>query len=526
MIRTFSRLKLRLLINGVKRSKNKVALILSIVVAIAVLCFSIIGLIALRNADRAWFPPVVISGLSILMVAWLVLPLLVGMTDGTVDPSRLAHLPIRRHQLITGLLASTLIGIMPICIGFVLLGFLLFANSVGSALVIVVAAFLALLLGSVLAQIGSASLSGLLRGRRTRDIAGAVLGFLAIGGGLLAQFGIHLIDDIELSQLEGFARIVRWTPGGWIGQAMVWSTEGNWFGAVGALLATALALAAAGALWWKLLDQLMTASEARGGSESTGTLVPRLLGSLPGLPPAIKAATARSLKTIRRDPRAWAAMAGQLPMLLLVGFPITALSDENRSAAVLFTGALGLYAGILNSNLFGFDGRAVWLDQLSGRTMRPVLWGKTLAHALIILPFLVIIVFGLAFFTDGWRFVIAGFGLAIASFGCITGVLARSSILHGMPAPEGVNPFAGQGTGQGAAQGFQLMGAFLLGLALAFVPSVLVVGLSLFRWWIGAIAAPLAAAFGLFAWRWGVNTAARAVERDAPEFLQRMTFTQ
>jgi len=269
----------------------------------------------------------------------------------------------------------------------------------------------------------------------------------------------------------------------------------------------------------------MTASEDRGGGESTGTLVPRLLSRLPGLPPTIKAATARSLKTIRRDPRAWAAMAGQLPMLLLVGFPITALSDENRSAAVLFTGAIGLYAGILNSNLFGFDGRAVWLDQLSGPTMKPVLWGKTLAHALIILPFLVVMVFGLAFFTDGWRFVIAGFGLAIGSFGCITGVLARSSIIHGMPAPEGVNPFAGQGTGQGAAQGLQLMGAFVVGLLLALVPSALVVGLSLFRWWIGAIAAPLAAAFGLFAWRWGVNTAARTVERDAPEFLQRMTIT-
>jgi len=182
MIRTFARLKLRLLINGVKRSKNKFTLILSIMVALAALCISIVGLIVLRNADDAWFPPVVISALAILMVAWLVLPLLVGMTDGTVDPSRLAHLPIRRHQLIAGLLASTLIGIMPICIGLVLLGLVMFANSVGSAAVIVVAAFLALLLGSVLAQIGSASLSGLLRGRRTRDVAGAVLGFLAIGG--------------------------------------------------------------------------------------------------------------------------------------------------------------------------------------------------------------------------------------------------------------------------------------------------------------------------------------------------------
>jgi len=523
MIRIFARLKLRLLANGLKRSKNKTALVFSILFALILLGLGIIGLVALRLADPAWFRPVVTSSLAVLMVAWLVLPLLIGMTDGTVDPSRLAHLPIRRHQLIAGLLASTLIGIMPISIGIVLLGFVMFANSVGSAIVIVVAAILALLLGSVLAQVGSASLSGLLRGRRTRDIAGAVLGFLAIGGGLLAQFGLQLIDDIELHQLEAFARIARWTPGGWVGQAMVWGTEGRWLPAVGALIATAAGIVVAGAAWWALLDRLMTASEARGGGESTGTLVPRLLGRLPGLSPAIKASTARSLKTIRRDPRAWAAMAGQLPMLLLVGFPITALSDENRSAAVLFTGALGLYAGILNSNLFGFDGRAVWLDQLAGPTMKPVLWGKSLAHGLIIVPFLVVIVFSLAFFTDGWRYVIAGFGLAIGSFGCITGVLARSSVLHGMPAPDGVNPFAGQGTGQGAAQGFRLMGAFLLGLMLAFVPSVLVVGLSLLRWWIGAVAAPLAACFGLFAWRWGVNSAARTVERDAPEFLERMT---
>lgn len=525
MIRIFSRLKLRLLANGLKRSNNKMVLVISILFALGVLALSIVGLVVLRAANPAWFPPVVISALSILMVAWLVLPLLVGMTDGTVDPSRLAHLPIRRRQLISGLLASTMIGIMPICIGLVLLGLVMFANSAGSAIVIVAAAFLALVLGSLLAQIGSASLSGLLRGRRTRDVAGALLGFLAIAGGLLAQFGIQLIDDIKLSQLQSFARFARWTPGGWIGQAIVWATEARWLPAVGALAATMLFIAAAGALWWALLDRLMTASEARGGGESTGTLVPRLLGRLPGLPPTVKAATARSLKTIRRDPRAWAAMAGQLPMLLLVGFPITALSDENRNIAVLFTGALGLYAGILNSNLFGFDGRSVWLDQLSGATMKPVLWGKTLAHGLIIVPFLVVLVFGLAVFTDGWQYVIAGFGLAIGSFGCITGVLARSSILHGMPAPEGVNPFAGQGTGQGAAQGFRLMGAFLIGLALAFVPSVLVVGLSLLRWWLGAIAAPMAAAFGLLAWRWGVNTAARTVERDAPEFLERMTFT-
>lgn len=524
MIRTFLRLKLRLLANGIARSRAKAALIAGIIFCLFVLSVVYTGHFALRVVDPAWIEPVVISAFAVLIMVWAVAPLLVGMTDGTIDPSRLVHLPLPRRKLVSGLLASTLIGIVPIAVAIGLVGFLLVSTSIVSALITLVAAFLALLLGSAVAQVGSTSMSGLLQGRRTKDIAGAVLGVMAIGGGIFAQFGLQLLTKVELHQLQSFARIVKWTPGGWLGQAVVFGRDGRTAWALLALLAGLAFVVVACAIWSKLLGRLMTTSESRAaGDANTGTLLSRGVRWFPGLSGPVRAATARSLKSIRRDPRAWANIAGQLPLLLIVGFPVAALANSDQSQAVLFAGSVGLYAGMLNSNLFGYDGRSLWLDLVSSPNMKSVLWGKTLAHALIIGPLLLLIVVGLAAYTGGWRYVIAAIGIAAVAFGSVTSTLATGSVRYGMPMPENVNPFAGSGTGQGMSQGLMLMIALVVGLLIAAIPSAIVIGLSLLRWWLGALVAPLAVVFGILIWQRGINRATALIRDNSPEFLERLT---
>jgi len=519
MVATLVGLKLRLLRNGYRSRQTQIAVGAFSTFALMALAGLLFSAVVFR-ARPEYAAPWIILIFSVSLVLWITVPLLVGMTDGAIDPARLSHLPVGGPRLVVALMAASAVGIVP---GFFLAGLLVLvvgATSVGQVFFTVAAAVTLLSMCVVTAQVGSNSMSGLLRGRRTRDVAAAVLAVIAMSTGLFFQFGMRAVMDSSLEQQWAVARWLRWTPGGWVGQAVAWSRAGDWPLAFLGLASGWLFTALMGFAWWRLLQRLLTTTEQMGGANaSTSKFIPFFVRWLPG-GEGTHAAVARSLRSIRRDPREWANITSQLPLLLVVGFPVAEI-DSNE--VVLFTGAAGIYGGMLNSNLFGMDGRAMWIDQLSAHSMASVIWGKTVAHALIVVPILAAGVIGLALWKDGWQYAIQGIALAIASFGAITGAVSVASIRYALPLPEGANPFAGQGTGQSASQGFLLLGSLLVGFLLSLPAVGLVVGASLYKWWVGILVCPIAVLYGLHTWRKGVHAASREATADGPELLERLT---
>lgn len=519
MIVTLVRLKVRLLLNGYRNRQALWAIGFFAFFGILMLIGLLASAFVFRRQPELAEPWLIII-FSVALVLWVVVPLMVGMTDGAIDPARLAHLPVGGPRFVAGLMAASAVGLVPL---FFLTGMLLLtigSRTPAEFVFAVVAAFSVLIMCVVTAQVGSNSMSGMLRGRKTRDIAAALLAVVAMSAGLFFQFGMRIVSESTLAQQMSVARVLRFTPGGWIGQAVAWSRSGDWGLAMIGLLAGWGFIAVMGWVWWRLLQRLLTTSEQIGGAASdTSAFIASWLRWLPGGEP-VHAATARALRSIRRDPREWANIASQLPLLLIVGFPVAQIDSEQ---VVMFSGAAGVYGGMLNANLFGMDGRAIWMDQLSAVRISSVIWGKTLAHAFVVVPLLTMTVVGLAIWKDGWEYAVQGIALAIAAFGAISGAVSVASVRYALPLPEGVNPFAGQGTGQSASQGFLLLGSLLVGFLLALPAGIVVIGSSMYQWWLGVLLSPVAVAYGLFLWRRGVHRAHREAELHGPELLERLT---
>ena len=94
MVGLLVRLKLRLLRNALRSSKQaRASFILSVIAAGIVAVGVFTGLAALRGQDAA--VDLVTVVFTVFAFGWLILPLLVFGLDGTLDPSTLALYPLR-----------------------------------------------------------------------------------------------------------------------------------------------------------------------------------------------------------------------------------------------------------------------------------------------------------------------------------------------------------------------------------------------------------------------------------------------
>ncbi len=112
MARIFVRLKLRLVRNGLRSGQYATLFTIGAAGAAVLAFISFVSLAALRtdsvNDDAT------VAAFAAITVAWLVVPLLGFGTDETLDPQRLALLPLRRSELLRGLFAAAVVGVAPI----------------------------------------------------------------------------------------------------------------------------------------------------------------------------------------------------------------------------------------------------------------------------------------------------------------------------------------------------------------------------------------------------------------------------
>jgi ABC-2 type transport system permease protein len=524
----FVQLKLRLMtgaLRGDGSTARVVGLILAVVVGLYVMPAGFILLASLHGRPLAGDAGIVVFAAA--FAGWAVLPLLAFGTDETLDPARLALLPLRRRTLVTGLLAAALTGIGPVVTFVVLLGVVAAeANGPGPAAAGVAAVLLELALCVAASRALTTAFSGLLRSRRGSDfgvIAGALLTFAVIAGNVAFQ---RSLAGGRLGQgIRAIAGVARWTPPGLLAHAISAAARGDYPAALAGLAvgaATALLLLWA---WIAVLGRTLISQDAStqvsrrrarraalapaGNGAPAGDLAPVGVAAAGGGEPARAAAAwggrmallgssravtvaVKELRYSWRDPRRKAAWLG-LGMAVIVTLSVSSLGTGRGLAGavgpVLVIAAVygGVIAGIQSANQFGLDGGAFWLNVAATsrpQQLRADLAGKNLASGLVALPVFALLYTALGLLADQAIYPAAAFGMAAAALGVTLGIASVASVLMPYAVPQRrASAFGGAGTGRGFLAGLANLAIMILAVLL-LGPVLVLLMLVHTGWWL------------------------------------------
>jgi ABC-2 type transport system permease protein len=520
-------LKLALLRNGLRRSNwvQQAALALG---ALAGLPLAFGGFLLLALVPRA--EPQ--AGLILVQVVFLLLfcgwglfPLLSFAGDASLDPSRLALLPLRPGQLVAGLSLAACVGVAPLCTLVALGGAVVGFGTLGPGVVLVVAA---VLVQFALCIVGSrallTALSRQLRSRKARDLVIVLVSVTALAFNLALQVGARVAERIEQADLEALRPLVRvlgWLPTGLAARALVDAGQGRLLAATAELAGAVLAVLLLGWWWWRSLDRVLTTAEpaARRRAGQPAGLFPRPLRRL--LPADQRGAVAaKELRYLARHPRL--RVAWVISCLLGLGLVVfVALTDGlHHPWMVLASLTMAFLASQNSLNQFGFDGAAYWTQVVSGADPRGDLTGRNLASLLTGTVTTAVLALVLAAFTGGWLYVPVALCLGVGALALSLGVADVVSVRFAYPLPDDAsNLWAVQGTGQGCLVGVVQMVAFAAqGILLLPLAALVAVGLVV---WTPALVlvCPLAVAYGVWLWRVGLDLGAAWLTGHQPELL-------
>ena len=482
-------LKLALLRNGLRRSNwaQQAALALGALAGLP-LAFGGFLLLALvpRAEPRAGLL-LVEAVFLLLFLGWGLFPLLSFAGDASLDPSRLALLPLRPGQLVAGLSLAACVGVAPLCTLVALGGAVVGFGTLGPGLVLVVAA---VLVQFALCIVGSrallTALSRQLRSRKARDLVIVLVSVNAIGFNLALQVGARLAERLERSDLEALRPLVRvlgWLPPGLAARSLVDASQGRLLASAAELAGAALAVALLGWWWWRSLDRVLTTAE-----------------------PAARA------------------RAGRQPTRLFLGLGLivfVSLTEGLRHPwIVLASLAMAFLASQNSLNQFGFDGPAYWTQVVAGADPRGDLVGRNLASMVTGTLTTAVLALVLALVTGGWLYVPVALCLGVGVLALSLGVADVISVRFPYPLPDDAsNLWAVQGTGQGCLVGVVQMVAFAA-QGLLLLPLVALVGVGLVLWPPALVlVCPLAIAYGAWLWRVGLGLGADWLAGHQPELL-------
>lgn len=524
-------LRLTLLRNGLRAgsgsTQRQIGFVLGAVsgAAVAVLGFSLLA--ATRGQPgTATHTGVVVF--TVIAVGWVVLPILTFGSDDLLDPTRLSLLPLSRTELMTILGVGSLIGVAPVATLLACFGLAAgVAAGPGQLAAALVAAGLEAGFCVVLSRVVAASLSGLLRSRRGRDIGIAATTLVALSAQLLNPLLQHLArgHNGAGATVAILAGPLRWTPPGLLASTPLLVQQGHPWAALLRLALVGGLVVAGFVLWERLVSRSMVRIDTSGSRRRrTSALVPRSVGWL--LPAGrVGALAAKDLRYLTRDPRRGIAqLIGVLfPALALVLGP--ALSSGSRPGrwAVFVVCVIAAFAALQGGNRFGQDGTSVWTllsSQTSPRDAGRDLLGGDLATLIVTIPLLVVVGVLTATLTGGWSYLPPAAGLAAA----LLLVMTAGSGIVAVRAPYAIpdnprNAFSNGGAGQGCAAGLISVCLLISGFASCLpLLALLLPALHDDRWgWALLAAGPI---YGLVLGAGVRRFAAQQWVRRGPEVLQ------
>jgi len=530
-VRLLVRLKLALVRGGLQAVGIRGRIAFGVAWVFAV-CFGLlagVGLTAVRVAPPERVGDIALMAFAVLFLGWVLGPLLGVASDATMDPDRLALLPLGPRQLIPGLLATSAVGFGGLFTLVVLAGAVVGFVPLSGAAVVTVAAIAVLFATCVTgSRLAVTALSGLARTRRGKDVAVAVAPLLA----LAFNVGLQLLSRRAgegRAVLTGWPRLVaELLPSGPAALSVGAARQGHVVVALAWLAPAAGVLVGAGWLWGVLLERVLTVAEGRGGKADTAAgarprrskdLFPRLLPFLPRT--RMGAVAAKDLRMTWRDPRLRATYAA---LVFPVLAPIFVYGGHSRvePALVFIPAGVMLPLGLQSLNELGIDGARYWTNVAAGDDIKADLLGKNLARAVVGSGFLVVALPLLAAATGGWSRLPAALGLAAVILGITVGTGNIASVAVPVPIPESrTNMWSSGSMGQGLA----LLGPTLLAM---IVDGTMIVPFAIAsflvhdpRWVAALIVAEVAAGAG--AWRAGLAIGVRRARGRMPELLEALS---
>jgi len=521
----FARLKLRLLANGLRSPQRLLMFLLAAAGAawIALIAFAAVASLRGDTEQAADFTVVLFGAITL---GWTVLPVLGYGSDETLDPQRLALLPLTRKQLLTGLFVASTVGIAPTATIVALSG-ALFALPHGVPQTILV--LLGVLGTLALCIVGSrtlvTALIPLLRSRRGRDAVVVGVTLLAVAPQALRFIQLRGSGQTTRHALAAAASTLRWTPFAIGGTVASEAARGHLMNAllgVGALVGLIVALLW---LWSRALQRVLTLADAparpatrRHDVSVRLPLFPRWVRWLPAN--RVGAIAAKDLRYFARDPRRRAATIGALTIPAVV--LLSRLSEQAPSPATTLLALLAvLPASQLSLNQFGLDGAASWAYVASGDDPQADMTGKNLAAGLFVLPLVLVTALLFAATSGGWSWLPLTVGLIPGVLGVVLGIGNVVSVRAPYAVPDRRNPLAAN-AGQGCVATLAGMGA-LAAEAIVLVPPALVVVLlvGVLPLAVATVAGVLVGdAYGIVAWLWGRRVATRIAGARLPELLE------
>ncbi len=514
-------LKLRLLRNALRSSTQaKVSFVVSTTFAVLVAVGTFAGLAALRGHSASVDLTTVIF--TLFAFGWLILPLLAFGLDGTLDPATLALYPLRTRPLAVGLLAASATGAWPLANVVGLLGVTVGLARGGFGLfVALLAVLLEVLFCLTMARFVTAALAGLLRSRRGKDFAA----FLIIPIFALYEVFTQLVPKLTAegkltpASFAGVDGWMRWIPPGLAAHAIQDASNGHPGTALLRLALLAAVIVVLGRLWIGSLGRgLVTVDTSTQSSAVRGAALPFGRYGLRGT------VTARFWVYQRRDPNS--IISWCITGVVMIAVSVSTILTPRYLGGLLGSAAFGAaLVAVLHSNSIGVSGPGFGFEAMAltgRRALRAYFSGQNIALAMIAVPLLTLISFGLAAVA---KHPVDGFlGMAVDLAGIGAGLALGSVFAVTMPYP--VEKRVGSPTPRPADgyMGYRLAGSFgsLFGTVAAVIPVVL--GAVLTRSDPVAVRMPVlvlcALGYGtVLAWI-GVRIAGRVAEQRLPDLYQ------
>ncbi|WP_240796572.1 transporter [Streptomyces sp. RFCAC02] len=522
---TFARLKLSLLRNGARQSTGRsAAFIGSVVLAVLLGALGALGVSALRGNEHAAAGCTVL--VAVIALGWAFLPMFVGAADETLDPGRLAMLPLSPVAMMTGQLTASVVGPGPLFTLLLLVGSAVAtAHGVGGTVVAVVAVPLTLLVCTALSRTIATVNARLLTSRKGRDLA-VLSGIVVVLGAQFLNVVLSRLGESESAgPLHSTADVVRWIPPATAVEAVRAAGDGSWGVALGALAATAAAALLLLEWWRRALTRLMvrpdastyqdaSAGRARRGTGETGVAA-RLSASVTGT------VALRTLRYAWRNPKSKMSWTMALGMGLIMPVVSAAQGSPSIHTAYWSSALLGLQM----FNQFGLDHSGFWLVAQTISTPADALRelrGRTGAIAVIAVPYTVLAVVFTAALSGDWAALPGVLGISFAVLGALVAVGVVGSVLFPYSIPEDgamKNVVPGQA---GLA-----WGSILFGAVAAAVLCAPVIGSAV---WLGTsdsaaigVVLPFGIVWGLFLTWAGLRLAAPRTVTRLPEILAAVT---
>jgi ABC-2 type transport system permease protein len=507
-------LRWRLIDNQTTRSGRKrrrwPAVLFSVLYAVG----NIAGLAVARVIDDTGAEQTLVVLASSLALGWIFGPILSGGVDETVDPTRLALLPLRTSERFTVQVAAAMSGTGPAAalIGLsvgIPVGFAGFDAALPAVLLAGPVSVLAVLgMGRVVAAV----LAIAQRSRAGRDLAVLVASLVAGALFVLAQLGSEFAD----ARGERIVGWLAWAPWSWGARAASAARTGHvvtsWM-----WLAAAVGLCVGVMFTWAWLSQsLLLRGEriVRSGRRGRGA-------ALFGARSLLGATLARQLIYLFRSPNTRVSFV--FGIAFGVAFSLVQIIQRGGADHPLapFGALLAMVANLgATSNLLGFDAGSMWIEVAAGGPGREHL----VARSVMALPNLLIptwistLVVGA--WTEQWRSaaLVALIAIPIALVALAIGMI--TSLKVAWPLPDGDNPFANRQATSGRQARLAVIGlSGVFGSGIVSAPIIVAAYVwreSSWGFLVPAIGTAAALAFGAAVLAW----ASRRLDGSEPEYLE------